>query len=225
VEAGLVQQLLQPLFRYGLLGKAPPSAPKRALNFGQIIGNLFPHASAPPSPNCFWKAIRPWIRSGPLQEHVTYFAVTAAASLVLRGLGPCEGALSISCSAFHPVVGLLIRPPPTYYFRLVDAVLVCVVAAIGLLIPVFSFRVRPDSLKLRSAVDCLDRQSKAWSMRASASRMLVLFERAIFRASERVSCAGRLGTVAAHASAAASTQSRESRGITPLLILLRADAA
>jgi hypothetical protein len=40
-------------------------------------------------------------------------------------------------------------------------VLVCIVAAIGLLIMVFFFRVSADSLELRSAVDYLDGKSKA----------------------------------------------------------------
>lgn len=45
--------------------------------------------------------------------------------------------------------------------RLTDTILVCVVAAIGLLIPVSFLRVRTDLLKLRSTIDCLNRQIEA----------------------------------------------------------------
>jgi hypothetical protein len=50
----------------------------------------------------------------------------------------------------HRCVALM-RPSPTYYLRLVNAVLVSVAAAIGLLITVFFFRVSPDLHWCRSA--------------------------------------------------------------------------
>lgn len=55
---------------------------------------------------------------------------------------------------------ILERPSPGYDLRLINAVLVCIVAALDLQIAIFFLCVSPDLLQLRSSINRIDRQAK-----------------------------------------------------------------
>ena len=68
--------------------------------------------------------------------------------------------MTVSFERMLSVVTFLIWPSPTYYLRLVNAVLVSVVTAVSLLITAAFQGLSPDSLKLRRPIDYIHRQAE-----------------------------------------------------------------
>ena len=71
------------------------------------------------------------------------------------------GDLQRPCLALNICMCRLVRPPPLGHFRLISAVLIGIVPAIDLHIAKFLFRVSADPLKLRRAIDYVNRQAEA----------------------------------------------------------------